>query len=85
MSWRVDQVDQELITSDLLWDVFEIFLIWQMSVQGDGCRLDGNAAILLVLTCICEATIILSVYVYLRGLFDAYASPAFAAEIIPAR
>ena len=51
---RVDQVDQELGTINLLGDILDIILIGKMGVQGDGSRLDGNATILLVLTGICE-------------------------------
>ena len=33
---RVDQVDQELVSIDLLGDILEIVLVRKMCVQGDG-------------------------------------------------
>jgi hypothetical protein len=46
---RVDQVDQESVAADLLSnDVLEIVLGGKFTVQGDGSRLDGDTALLLV-------------------------------------
>lgn len=47
---RVDQVDQELVTVDLLGDILQVLLVCQAGVQGDGGRLDGNASFLLIRT-----------------------------------
>jgi hypothetical protein len=48
VTWRVDQVDKELVLLDLLGDVLEILLLCKLSVQGDGRRLDGDTTFLLV-------------------------------------
>lgn len=52
---RVDQVDQELVSNCLLGDIFQVLLVGQMRVQGDGGGLDGNASVLLILTSVCES------------------------------
>lgn len=57
VSGGVDQVDQELVTIDLLGDVLDILLIRQVSVQGDGSGLDGNASLLLICTRIRETSL----------------------------
>lgn len=57
VSGGVDQVDQELVTLDMLGDILEILLIGKMSVQGDGSGLDGNTSVLLVLTGIGETSL----------------------------
>lgn len=49
---RVDQVDQELVTIDLLGDILEILLIGQMGIKGDGSGLDGDTTLLFICTCI---------------------------------
>lgn len=49
VTWRVDQVDQELVSVSLLLDVGDI-LLGQGEVHGDGSRLDGNTTVNLVLT-----------------------------------
>jgi hypothetical protein len=54
---RIDQVDQELVTLNLLWDVFQIFFIRQVCVQGDGGGLDGDASILFILAGVCEPSL----------------------------
>jgi hypothetical protein len=54
---RIDQVDQELVTLNLLWDVFQIFFIRQVGVQGDGGGLDGDASILFILAGVCEPSL----------------------------
>lgn len=46
----IDQVDQEIITDDLLGDVFEILLVGHVRVQGDGGGLYSDTSILLVLS-----------------------------------
>jgi hypothetical protein len=51
---RIDQIDQELVTLNLLGDIFQIFLVRQVCVQRDGGRLDGDASILFILAGICE-------------------------------
>jgi hypothetical protein len=53
---RIDQVDQELVSINLLWDIFQIFLIRQVRVQRDGGRLNGDASILFILTGVCESS-----------------------------
>jgi hypothetical protein len=69
-----------------LWDILERLLIWQMGIQGDGSGLDGDASLLLVFSRIGESTV-----EFVTGVFRlflggcTYASPAFAAEMIPAR
>lgn len=54
VSGGVDQVDQELVTVDLLRDVLDILLVRQVGVQGDGSGLDGNASLLFICTRIRE-------------------------------
>lgn len=54
MTGGIDQVDQELVTLDLLGDIGQILLILQVSIQGNRSRLDGNTTILLIGTSICE-------------------------------
>lgn len=51
---RVDQIDQELVTVNLLGDILDIILVGKVGIEGDGSRLDGNATILFVGTCVCE-------------------------------
>lgn len=53
----VDQVDNELGAIDLLGDLLEVLLILHLGIQGDGRRLDGNAAILLVRTRVHETSL----------------------------
>lgn len=60
MTRRIDQVDQELVTVDLLWDVLEILLVLQVGVEGDGGGLDGDTSFLLVRTCVGESAVYLS-------------------------
>lgn len=47
---RVDQVDQELVTIDLLGDILEILLIGQVGIEGDGSGLDGDTTLLFICT-----------------------------------
>lgn len=54
---RVDQVDQELRTVDLLGDFLQVLLIGELGVKGDGSRLDGDTPILLVRTGIHETSL----------------------------
>jgi len=54
---RVDQVDQELGTIDLLGDFLQVLLIGELGVKGDGSGLDGDTPILLVRTGIHETSL----------------------------
>lgn len=46
---RIDQVDQEITTLGLLAnDVLDVLRVGELSVQGDGSRLDGNTTLLLI-------------------------------------
>ena len=56
-----------------------------MGVQGDGSRLDSDTSLLLVLSCIGEPPLYLLVCTSCLTESFTYASPAFAAEMIPAR
>ena len=69
VTWRVDQVDQELVAGNLLGDVLQVIFILQLAVQRDGSRLDGNTSILLILTGVGESTIYLSAVVTAFLLF----------------
>lgn len=51
---RVDQVDQELVTVDLLGNVLEVVGVGQVGVEGDGRGFDGDTTFLLILTRIGE-------------------------------
>lgn len=53
---RVNQVNQELVTLDLLGDILEVILINELGVKRDSSGLDGNTSVLLVLTGICETS-----------------------------
>lgn len=55
MTGRIDQVDQEVVLFDLDGQIFKILLILELTVQGDGGRLDGDTTFLLVWTSICES------------------------------
>ena len=57
VTWRIDQVYQELITIDLLRDIFQIFLVGEMSIQRDSSRFDGDASVLFVLTSVGETSL----------------------------
>lgn len=52
----VNQVNQELVTLDLLGDILKVILINELGVKRDGSGLDGNTPVLLVLTGICETS-----------------------------
>lgn len=54
---RVDQVDNELGPIDFLWDLLEVVLVRHLGVQGDGRRLDGNAAVLFIGAGVHEASL----------------------------
>ena len=54
---RIDQVNQELVSLDLLGNILDIFLVCQMGIQGNGGGLDGNAAVLFVCTRIGETSL----------------------------
>lgn len=54
---RVDQVDQELRTVDLLRDFLEVLLIRELGIQRDGSRLDGDTPILFIGTGIHETSL----------------------------
>jgi len=54
VSWRIDQVDQELVSVGLLLDIIDI-LLGERKVHGDGGRLDGNSSVNLVLTSVRES------------------------------
>lgn len=68
-----------------LGNILEIFLIWEMGVQRDGGRLDGDTSFLLVLACICESTKMELLHCFSSSKGYTNASPALAAEMIPAR
>lgn len=44
----IDQVDQELSTIDLLGDFLKILRIWELGIERDGSRLDGDTTVLLI-------------------------------------
>jgi hypothetical protein len=46
----IDQVDQELVTIDLLGDLLKILGVGELGVQGDGSGLDGDTTLLLIST-----------------------------------
>lgn len=69
-----------------LGDILEIIWVWKVGIQGDGSGLDSDASLLFVLSCIGESAIDLSTAIAsMRGRGKTYASPALAAEMIPAR
>ena len=53
---RVDQVDQELATVDLLGNLLEVLLLGELGIEGDGSGLDGNTPILFIGTGIHETS-----------------------------
>ena len=57
MTRRVDQVDQELRTIDLLGDFLQVLLFGEAGIEGDGSRFDGDTPILLVGTGIHETSL----------------------------
>lgn len=58
MTWRIDQVDQEILTIGLLANnVLDVLGVVKMTVQGDGGRLDGDTTLLLIGTSICSSGI----------------------------
>ena len=50
MTRRVDQVDQEGVLGGLdgTGDVLEVVLLWKLTEEGDGSRLDSDTTLLLV-------------------------------------
>jgi hypothetical protein len=68
-----------------LGDVLDVFWIGQMRIQRDGSRLDGDATLLLILSCIGESAVCYVRCAAASNVYLTYASPALAAEIIPAR
>lgn len=54
---RIDQVDQEFRTVDLLRDFLEVLLFRELGIQGDGSRLDGNTPVLFIGTGIHETSL----------------------------
>lgn len=66
-------------------DILEILLIWQMGIQRDGGRLDGDTSFLLVLAGICKSATIELLNRLFASKGYTNASPALAAEMIPAR
>lgn len=57
MTGRVDQVDQELGTVDLLGNFLEVLLLGKTGIEGDGRRLDGDTPILFIGTGIHETSL----------------------------
>jgi hypothetical protein len=54
---RIDQVDQEVVLLGLLWDILQVLLVLELSVQGDGSRLDGDTTLLLIGTSIRKSSL----------------------------
>ena len=48
----VDQVNQELVTINLLGNLLQILGVGELGVEGDGSGLDGDTTVLLVRTCV---------------------------------
>lgn len=53
MTWRIDEIDQELVSIGFLRDVRNI-VVAHVSVEGDGSRLDGDTTLLLIISGVCE-------------------------------
>ncbi|KAH3663650.1 hypothetical protein OGAPHI_005051 [Ogataea philodendri] len=54
VTWRIDQVDQELVALGLLLDLLDI-LVLHLREKGDGGRLDGNTSLLFIFSGIGES------------------------------
>lgn len=48
VTWRINQVDQEIVFVDLLGHVLEIIGVLEFGIQGDGSGLDGHTTLLFV-------------------------------------
>jgi len=54
VTWRIDQVDQELVLGGLDWDILEVLWVLHLGEEGDGSGLDGDTTLLLIWTSVCE-------------------------------
>lgn len=57
VTWRVNQVDQELVLLGWDWDVLEVLLVQELGEKGDGGGLDGDTTLLLVRTSVGETSL----------------------------